>query len=83
MMRFLRVLVLLVLGCFVWLSAIPACADGLPLLLPPAYNVSGALVIVGENACAGLPCTETIAFSFHFGYQFLGQNFACHTLPIC
>jgi hypothetical protein len=74
MSRF-RVLPFLALGCFVWLSAIPARADGLPFLLPPAYSVSGALLIVGEdNACGGLPCTETVAFSFDVGYQFLDSN---------
>ena len=73
MVRF-RVLPFLALGCFVWISAIPARADGLPPPLPPEWNVSGALLLVGNNVCAGLPCTETIAFSFDAGYQFLPEG---------
>jgi len=74
-MSLLRAVSVFALGCFVWLSATPVRADGLPIFLPPSYTVSGALLIVGDNACAGLPCTETVAFSFDFGYQFLGTNF--------
>jgi hypothetical protein len=66
-----RLLFSVALGWFVWLSAIPARADGLPPPLPPEWNVSGALLLVGNNVCAGLPCTETVAFSFDVGYQFL------------
>lgn len=33
-------------------------------------DVTGVLLIVGNDACAGLPCTETIAFSFDLGYEF-------------
>ena len=74
-MSLLRAVSVFALGCFVWLSAAPVRADGLPIFLPPSYTVSGALLIVGDNACSGLPCTETVAFSFDFGYQFLGKNF--------
>lgn len=70
-MSLLRVLLSLALGSFVWLSATPARADGLPPPLPPAWDVTGALLLVGNNVCGGLPCTETIAFSFDAGYQFL------------
>jgi hypothetical protein len=68
-MSLVRLSLSLVLVCFVWFSTQPARADGLPPPLPPAYNVSGALLLVGNNVCAGLPCTETIAFSFDLGYQ--------------
>ena len=72
-LRLLRLVLSLALGCFVWLSAVPARGDGLPpppVVLPPAYDVTGTLTIVGNPVCGGLPCTETIAFSFDFGYQF-------------
>ena len=69
-MSLVRLSFSLVLVCFVWFSTQPARADGLPPPLPHAYNVSGALLLVGNNVCAGLPCTETIAFSFDLGYQF-------------
>lgn len=69
---FLRAVLSVALGCFVWLSAASARADGIfpppPVFLPPTYDVSGALLIVGNDACSGLPCTETIAFSFDYGY---------------
>lgn len=66
---FRRVLPFLALCCFAFFAAIPAGADGLPPPLPPGWNVSGALLLVGNPVCAGLPCTETIAFSFDVGYQ--------------
>ena len=70
-MSFTRLSFSLVLVCFVWLSSsLPARADGLPPPLPPAYSVTGALLLAGNDVCAGLPCTETIAFSFDLGYQF-------------
>ncbi len=69
------VLLSVALGCLVWLSAIPARADyvppPLPPPLPPSYQVTGALLIVGNPVCSGLPCTETYAFSFDVGYQFV------------
>src|SRR5262249_36108118 len=64
----LRGLLILGLGCFVWLSSVPARADDVPVFLPLSYHVTGALLIVGDNACAGLACTETVAFSFDLGY---------------
>ena len=64
-MSFRRLFPVLALVCFVWLSATPARAD---TLLPPAYDVTGALLIVGNNVCSGLPCTETVSFSFDLGY---------------
>jgi hypothetical protein len=71
----IRAVLSVALGCFVWLSAAPARADEIPpYLLPPAYAVSGALLLVGSDACSGLPCTETIAFSFDLGYEFFGEN---------
>jgi hypothetical protein len=46
-----------VLCCLVCLSAIPASADSV-------YQVTGALTIVGNDVCNGVPCVETLAFSF-------------------
>ncbi len=70
----LRTILSLALGCLFWLSAIPAHADQIiatpPVVLPPEWYVTGALVIVGNDVCSGLPCTETIAFSFDLGYEF-------------
>jgi hypothetical protein len=66
--RFSRIVSLLALGCFVWLSTTPVRAD--QIVLAPAWDVSGTLSIVGNNACSGLPCTETVAFSFDLGYEF-------------
>ncbi len=73
-LRIIRAVLSVALGCLVWLSAIPAHADQIiatpPVVLPPGWDVTGALVIVGNNVCSGLPCTETIAFSFDLGYEF-------------
>jgi hypothetical protein len=73
-LRLLRVVLFLALGCFVCLSAAPTRADELPsppLIFPPSYQVTGAFLIVGNPVCGGLPCTETISFSFDFGYLIL------------
>jgi hypothetical protein len=53
----LRLFPFFVLCCFVCLSAIPASADSV-------YQVTGALTIVGNDVCNGVPCVETLAFSF-------------------
>lgn len=67
-----KAFLLIALSCFACLFAAPAGADGLPPnYLPPAYAISGAALLVGNDVCGGLPCTETVAFSFDFGYQFL------------
>ena len=66
------VFVFLALCCVAGFSAVPAMADGVPpppIFLPPAYQVTGAVLLVGNNVCAGLPCTETMAFSFDLGYE--------------
>lgn len=68
---FRRAFLFVALCCFAFLSATKTRADALPPPLPPGYAVSGTLSLTGNNACAGLPCTETIAFSFDVGYQFL------------
>lgn len=71
--RLFKIVSLLALGCFVWLSTAPVRADQIPtppVVLPPGWDVSGTLSIVGNNACSGLPCTETVAFSFDLGYEF-------------
>jgi hypothetical protein len=57
------------------ICSVPAMADGLPAPLPPEWNVTGALLLVGNDVCAGLPCTESVAFSFDLGYQPLGFGF--------
>jgi hypothetical protein len=69
-LRFCRAFLLLALCCLACLSAVSTRADSFPppVFLPPSYQVSGALLIVGNDVCSGLPCTETIAFSFDFGY---------------
>ena len=43
----------------------------------PIYDVNGTMILTGNNVCTPSPCTETIQFSFQFGYQFttLGGNF--------
>lgn len=70
----LRTILTLALACLFWLSATPARSDQIiatpPVVLPPEWYVAGALVIVGNDVCSGLPCTETIAFSFDLGYEF-------------
>lgn len=65
-----RLAALIALVCLSWSFASPARADGVPA---PMYDVNGALLIVGNDVCSGLPCTETIAFSFGFGYQYDSQ----------
>ena len=46
------------------------------------YDVTGALTIVGNNACGGPPCVETLAFSFQVDYQSIGLGFYLgHVLP--
>jgi len=64
-------LVLVLLIC-----AVPAMADSV-------YDVSGVVTIVGNNACGGPPCVETLAFSFQVDYQplFGGQVYIAHVLP--
>jgi hypothetical protein len=44
------------------------------------YAVSGALTLVGNNACAG-PCTETVNFSFDLDYQYCGSAIGCLGWP--
>jgi hypothetical protein len=53
---------LLVFGCLVGLFASPVHAD-------TTYQVSGAALLVGNNVCGGLPCTETIPFSLDFFWE--------------
>src|ERR1700749_2193793 len=64
---FRRVVPFLSLCCLAF-AAIPASAD---TLLPPAYAVSGSLTLMGNPACGGSACMETITFSFDLGYEFL------------
>lgn len=73
----LRSVFLLFVSCFLicLANAQSARADDIPPgALPPEWNVSGTASIVGNDACSGLPCTETIAFSFDVGYQFLSSE---------
>ncbi len=42
--------------------AVPAMADSI-------WDVSGVITLVGNNACGGPPCVETLAFSFDVDYQ--------------
>jgi hypothetical protein len=65
--RLSRVSLLLALCCLVCLSAVSTRADG-TTFLSPGWDVSGALLMVGNDVCSGLPCTETISFSFDVGY---------------
>jgi hypothetical protein len=67
-MSFRRLFPVLALVCFVWLSAIPTRADGFNPSYSQEWNLSGALLIVGNDACGGAPCTETVSFSFDVGY---------------
>jgi hypothetical protein len=50
-MRAIKLLLVLLI------CSVPATADSV-------YDVTGALTIVGNNACGGPPCVETLAFSF-------------------
>jgi hypothetical protein len=47
---------------FLLIFAVPAMADSV-------WNLSGAITMVGRNACGGPPCVETLAFSFDVEYQ--------------
>jgi hypothetical protein len=71
-MRALKLLLALLI------CAVPATADSV-------YDVSGALTIVGNNACGGPPCVETLAFSFQVDYQTVLSGFSVnyfgHVLP--
>jgi PEP-CTERM motif len=57
-----RLSLLSVLSCLIAISTFPANAD-------TVYDVTGAALLVGNNVCSGLPCTETIAFSLDFGWE--------------
>ena len=46
---------------FLLIFAVPAMADSI-------YDVTGALTIVGNDVCGGVPCVETLAFSFQVTY---------------
>ncbi|HEY6442157.1 MAG TPA: PEP-CTERM sorting domain-containing protein [Candidatus Acidoferrales bacterium] len=56
------------------LCALPASADSV-------YNISGAFTIVGNNACGGPPCVETLAFSFDLEYESPGPPYRPVVLP--
>ena len=78
--RFPRTFVLIALCCFGCFSATSARADGLTFVqLAPSYQVTGELTVVGNAVCSGLPCTETVSFSFDFGYFFFPQT---NTTPV-
>jgi len=38
--------------------------------LNPLFDVSGTMAITGNNVCTPSPCTETINFSFQYGYSY-------------
>jgi hypothetical protein len=73
--RFSRTFVLIALCCFGSFSAASARADGLTFVqLAPSYQIAGELTVVGNAVCSGLPCAETVSFSFDFGYFFFPQT---------
>jgi hypothetical protein len=60
----------------VCLTAAPARALSLD-----TYSVDGAMLIVGNPVCGGVPCTETIAFSFLFNVADIGIGFLGSVVP--
>ena len=60
----------------VCLTAAPARALSLD-----TYSVDGAMLIVGNPVCGGVPCTETIAFSFLINVADIGIGFLGSVLP--
>lgn len=68
--RLSRTFGLFAMCCFACLLATPAPGDGL-VQLPPTYDVTGTLQVVGNDVCSDLPCTENISLSFDFGYFFV------------
>lgn len=44
----------------------PAQADS----IGPLYDVSGTMAFTGNNDCTASPCSETLQFSFQFGYNY-------------
>lgn len=60
--RYVVVLVLLGVICF---GARHSQADSSPL-----YDLSGTMTINGNSVCTPSPCSETIQFSFEYGYNY-------------
>ena len=69
-MRVIRLLLVL------FICAVPAAAD-------TVYQVTGSATITGNPVCNGLPCTETIDFSFLVSYVFAGpDDYVAHLISV-
>jgi hypothetical protein len=78
LLRSLQSLVILAILGVICFSARQLQADSTPL-----YDVSGTMTINGNNVCTPSPCSETVQFSFEYGYTYdsSGNLYDGYALP--